>query len=132
MNIYFCGSMTGSQEKMDDYKKLIDSLENYGNVLNKFVGEKIVNSDAKYIYNRDVDNLKHANVLIADVTIISTGVGFELGYADNLNIKTLVIYDENKKLPSSLILGNSNFTIKSYKNLEEAKEIIANFMKNVK
>ena len=132
MKIYFCVSMTGSQEKMGDYKEIIDYLGSYGDVLNKFVGEKIVNSDAKYIYNRDVDNLKHADILIADVTVISTGVGFELGYADNLNIKTLVIYDETKKLPSSIILGNPNFTIRSYKNMAETKKVITDFIKKVK
>ena len=130
MNIYFCGSMTGSQEKMEDYKELINYLKNYGNVLNEFVGEKIVEDDADKIYLRDTSNLKKADVLIADVSIISTGVGFELGYADLLPIKSLVIYDNSIELPSALILGNPNFTVKSYNSIDEAKQIIKEFMTN--
>ncbi len=130
MNIYFCGSMTGSQEKKEDYKELITYLKNYGNVLNEFVGEKIVEDDANKIYLRDTSNLKKADVLIADVTIISTGVGFELGYADLLPINSLVIYDNSKELPSSLILGNPNFTVKGYNSIDEAKQIIKEFMTN--
>ena len=128
MNIYFCGSMTGSQEKMYDYKELIEYLKNYGTVLNEFVGEKIIDSDPNYIYKRDVNNLKQADIVVADVSIISTGVGFELGYADNLNIRTLLIYDINKNSPSSLVLGNPNFTKMPYRNIEEAKENIKKFM----
>lgn len=128
MNIYFCGSMTHSQVKMNDYKELIDYLEQYGNVLNKFVGEKIVDYNPSDIYKRDTSNLKNADILIADVSIVSTGVGFELGYADLLKIKTLVIYDEALPLPSSLIIGNNNFEVKSYKNLDEAKLIIKEFV----
>lgn len=128
MNIYFCGSMTGSQEKMTDYNELINYLDNYGNVLNKFVGEKIIDTAPERIYQRDTDNLKQADILIADVTIISTGVGYELGYADLCDIKTLIIYEENKPLPSSLILGNPKFIKKSYKSIEEAKQIIKDFI----
>lgn len=132
MNIYFSGSMTHSQEKIDDYKILIEYLENYGTVLNKFVGEKIINKNPIDIYNRDVENLKRADILVADVTVVSTGVGFELGYADNLKIKTLIIYDENKPLPSGLIIGNPNFLVKSYNTLEDAKNVIDKFINDLK
>lgn len=128
MNLYFCGSMTSSQEKMGDYKELIDSMENYGNVLNKFVGEKIVNDEPLDIYKRDTGNLRKAEKLVADVSVVSTGVGFELGYADLLNIPTLIIYDDNMPLPSALIIGNDKFQIKSYHNLDEAKDIIKEFL----
>lgn len=128
MNLYFCGSMTSSQEKMGDYKELIDSMENYGNVLNKFVGEKIVNEEPLDIYKRDTGNLRKAEKLVADVSVVSTGVGFELGYADLLNIPTLIIYDSNMPLPSALIIGNDKFQVKSYRNLDEAKAIIKEFL----
>lgn len=130
MKLYFCGSMTHSQEKMNDYKELITFMENYGSVLNKFVGEKIVDEKPIAIYNRDTGNLKQAEKLIADVSIVSTGVGFELGYADNLNIKTLIIYDKNLPTPSALILGNPNFQVEGYQTLEEAKKIIQKFLEN--
>ncbi|MEG0977414.1 MAG: nucleoside 2-deoxyribosyltransferase [Bacilli bacterium] len=128
MNIYFCGSMTQSQEKMLDYKELINYLSMYGNVLNKFVGEKKGNLDNNCIYERDINNLNLADVLIADVSIPSLGVGFELGVAESKKIKTLVIYDELRNLPSGLILGNPNFLVMSYKNLDEAKENIKKFL----
>lgn len=128
MNIYFCGSMTSSQVKMNDYKELIDYLDTYGNVLNKFVGEKIIDYAPNEVYNRDTNNLKKADLLVADVSIASTGVGFEVGYADLLNIKTLIIYDETLPKSSALILGNPSFVVRGYKNLEEAKLIIKEFV----
>ncbi len=131
MNIYFCGSMTHSQEKMEFYKELIDYLEQYGSVLNKFVGEKIVYKDNLDISKRDTSNLKNADILIADVSVLSLGVGFELGYADLLPIKTLIIYDDAYPTPSGLILGNPNFAIESYKTIDDAKKIVDEFCKEV-
>lgn len=129
MNIYFSGSMTNSQEKMDDYKELINFLENYGNVLNKFVGEKIINYEDEFVYERDTNNLRKTDILIADITIPSTGVGFELGYAEFLNIKTILIYDKNKLKPSSLVLGNPNFVKIEYNTIEEIKQEIVKIFK---
>ena len=133
MNIYFCGSMTHSQEKMTFYKDLITYLDNnYGNVLNKFVGEKIKPKDNLEIYKRDTGNLRKADLLIADISVVSLGVGFELGYAELLSINTLILYDENYPTPSGLILGNPNFEIHSYRTIDEAKNIIDNYLKKVK
>lgn len=126
MNIYFGGSMTGSQEKMNDYKKLIGVLKNYGTVLNPFVGEKMTQKEPLCVYNRDTENLQKTDILIADVSIPSTGVGFELGYADLLNIKTIIIYDKKYPLPSALILGNPKFIVNGYNTIEEAENIIKN------
>ena len=131
MNIYFCGSMTHSQEKVEFYNELINYIKKYGTVLNEFVGEKIVKIDNLDIYNRDTNNLKNADILIADVSVVSTGVGFELGYADLLDINSLIIYDENYPLPSGLILGNPKFKISSYKTIEDAKLIVDDFCKKM-
>ena len=62
MNIYFCGSMTHSQEKREFYKSLIEYLNSFGEVLNPFVGEKMVEKKAIDIYKRDTNNLKNADI----------------------------------------------------------------------
>ena len=42
MKLYFCGSMTGSREKQENYERIINYLKNYGTILNEFVADKIV------------------------------------------------------------------------------------------
>ena len=60
-------------------------------MLTEHVGRKNVekseegNSDT-YIFERDVSWLKSSDVMIADVTVPSLGVGYEIGFAETLNI----------------------------------------------
>lgn len=129
MKLYFCGSMTGSREKQENYEQIINYLKNYGTILNEFVADKIVKDyEPEVVFNRDYNNMNNADVCIADISIPSTGVGFELGVFHMLKTKTLVVYDENMPLPSSLPRGCNNFTIKSYKDINEEIEIIKNFL----
>ncbi len=131
MNIYFSGSMTSGQDKLQDYQEMIKTLEKYGVLLNKYVGEIIKDIKPSDSYKRDTTNLKKADALIADITIASTGVGFELGYADNLQIPTLILYDEAQKLPSASVRGNPHFSVHGYKTITEAQEIIKDFLEKI-
>ena len=132
MKIYFCGSMTGSREKQENYEQIIDYLKIFGTILNEFVADKVVKDyEPSVVFKRDYSNMNNADICIADISIPSTGVGFELGVMYSLNVKTLVLYDENMKLPSSLPRGADKFAVKSYKTIEEEKEIIKNFIENL-
>jgi len=129
MNIYFCGSMTLDHSKKKFYAKIINYLGNYGRVLNKFVGEDFVDISPNETFKRDTHNLDSADILIADISIASLGVGFELGYFSKLNKPILLIYDEEKLLPSSLVRGIPNAIVKSYNNFDEVKIVIDKFIK---
>ncbi len=133
MKFYFCGSMTFDRSKINDYKQMINKLKEYGTVLNEFVGEDIIDDKAPLDeYNQDVNNLDVADMLIADITVPSTGVGFEIGYYEKLNRPMLFLYEKNKPLPSSLIRGIPKASIKAYDDLAEALTIIEEFVKNAK
>ena len=64
MDIYFAGAIRGGREKVNDYQKIINKLEEIGNVLtthiaNKEIGDKGENNmTPKEIYDRDVVWLK--------------------------------------------------------------------------
>ena len=100
MKIYVSGSMYGGQQKINIYKKLIDKLEEYGEVLTK----QIADPDAikKEVFQKDEDiykdlenKLEKADIIIAEVSVPSIGVGYEIGYASKLNKKIIAIYDKN-------------------------------------
>jgi nucleoside 2-deoxyribosyltransferase len=133
MKIYFSGSMTFNHDKAKFYKMLIDLLNNYGKVLNEFVGdEKVINYDPKFIFERDTNNMANSDILIADISYPSLGVGFELGYYLQFNKPLLVLYDNNLPLPSASGLGLPNSTIYGYENELDAKMKVKKFMEEVK
>ena len=140
MNIYFAGSITGGREKQKDYFELIEYCKQYGNVLTEHIGTndtkmkdqpKLSDNEDENVYLKDTNWLNQSDIVIADITIPSTGVGYEIGYAEKLNIPILCLYDNNgtKKL-TSMIAGNKNIITKTYKNIEEAKEIIKEFIES--
>ncbi len=133
MKFYFCGSMTFDRSKLYDYQKMIAKLKEFGSVLNEFVGEeKMKDTLPLDEFNQDVANLKIADMLVADITVPSTGVGFEIGYFLRENKPMLLLYEQDKPLPSSLVRGIEKSLVLSYKDIDDALVKIAEFVRNAK
>ena len=82
--IYFAGSISGGREDVDVYPPLIDHLRRYGKVLTEHVGNKEMTQLGESIplaeiYRRDMEWLSESDVIVAEVTRVSLGVGYELG-----------------------------------------------------
>ena len=125
MNIYFSGSIYGGRQKLDAYKELIGALQNYGTVLNPEVADSEVIEKENGVLDEDIfnslkDRLDTANVVFAELTVPSLGVGYELGYADSNDIRIVGIYDKNV-IPkvSTMIRGNKNIEIIPYNDLRD-------------
>ena len=59
--------------------------------------------------------------MVADVTVPSLGVGYEIAYAESINIPILCLFNTNQKKPlSAMILGNQRLECFNYTNLNEA------------
>lgn len=137
MNIYFAGSIRGGRDDVKFYAEIIKYLRKYGNVLTEHIadenledtGEKKLTN--REIHDRDMDWLTQSDVIVAEVTAPSLGVGYEIRAAVDLKKKVLCLYrpHENKKL-SAMISGCSATMIKNYQQLNEAIEIIDNFFQN--
>lgn len=134
MRIYFAGSIRGGREDASIYSKIINHLKNYGDVLTEHIGNPNVTDSGeeineKFIHDRDLVWLKKADIVIAEITTPSLGVGYELGLATQNNKKILCLYRTKQgKKPSAMILGNSQIYSKEYETLEQAKQIIDNFL----
>jgi len=137
MKIYFAGSIRGGRDEEDNYMELIHHLATFGEVLTEHVGSKgidkseLINSD-QYIYQRDIDWLKKSDVMVADVTVPSLGVGYEIGFAEQLNIPILCLFNpKNKKSLSAMVSGNRKIINKEYQSINDAKLVLDNFFANL-
>lgn len=125
MKIYVSGSIYGGTQKIDTYKILIKELEKYGEVLDKQIADPNTIMKEKYQSDIDIfkdleDKLTSADIVFAEVTIPSLGVGYELGFADKIGKKIIAVYDENyTKKVSTMIRGNKRIKLIPYKNIEE-------------
>jgi nucleoside 2-deoxyribosyltransferase len=87
MKIYFAGSIRGGREDAELYLKIIEHLKTCGEVLTEHIGNKNLSQagedgpNDRYIHDRDMDWIREADVLVAEVTQTSLGVGYEIGRA---------------------------------------------------
>lgn len=136
MKIYFAGSIRGGRKDKKLYLKIIEILKNYGRVLTEHVGNKNLSSvgenlNEKEIYKRDMKWLDSSDVVIAEVTQPSLGVGYEIGRIEKIK-PVLCIYRESKnKRLSAMIAGNPNLILKKYKNLKDINNIFSDFFNNL-
>ena len=125
MRIYVSGSIYGGRQKIETYKVIINALEKYGEVLDK----QIIDDDVikKEEFQRDEDIftdleglLKSSDIVFAEVTVPSLGVGYELGFADKLGKKIIAVYDLNVvDKVSTMIRGNKRINLIGYHDISE-------------
>ena len=138
MKIYFAGSIRGGRGDSSLYLKIIEYLKNFGEVLTEHVGDNLITSrgentlDDTAIHDRDMDWLIEANIIIAEVTNPSLGVGYEIGRAIQYNKKIMCLYREleNTKL-SAMISGSDKVINIKYNNLEDLKLLIDKHIKKI-
>ena len=136
MKIYFSGSIYGGRQKLETYKKLVKELQNYGEVLNPQVADDNVlinekqNSDNQ-IFEDYEKELQECDLVFAEVTIPSLGVGYEIGYADSHNKPIIAIYDKTVvSKVTTMLRGNKRIKIIPYTNVEEIINNLEEILKN--
>jgi hypothetical protein len=72
------------------------------------------------IFHRDHSNIKDSDLIIADVSERSHGVGIEIGMSYCLGLKRILLIDENKSV-TKLAQGMPDTTIISYKDENDLK-----------
>lgn len=125
MKIYVSGSIYGGREKIETYKVIIEALEKYGEVFDKEIIDEDILEKEKFQSDEDIFKklegyLKNIDIVFAEVTVPSLGVGYELGFADQLGKKVIAIYDMNVvSKVSTMIRGNKRIKLIGYHNISE-------------
>jgi nucleoside 2-deoxyribosyltransferase len=120
MKIYFAGSIRGGRDDKDLYAAIIVLLKKYGTVVTEHVGDAQVtlggeNAPDREIHDRDIAWLRQCDVIVAEVTAPSLGVGYEIGRAVEWGKRIVCLYrpSPGKKL-SGMIAGAPGVVIHEY------------------
>lgn len=135
MNIYFACSITGGREFETVYQQMVAALTKDGHdIPTSHLAQSEVMGDERmltpqYVYERDVNWIRNCDVLIAEVSVPSHGVGYEIAFALSIGKPVLCVYQEGRKV-SKMITGNPDpaLCIQSYSQLEEALSQIKDFL----
>ncbi len=83
------------------------------------------------IFNKDTAYIDECECLVADVTIPSIGVGYEIAHAVSKGKTVLCIYLEGAKV-SAMVLGNRQVMPAMYRNMEELESIFSAYLLEIK
>ena len=136
MNIYFAGSIRGGRKDRNLYLEIIQYLKDYGDVLTEHIGDENIDSEGEdvndqYIHDRDMDWLMSSDVMVAEVTNPSLGVGYEIGRAVENDKKIICLFrtGERQKL-SAMIGGSKKLICIEYFDINDLKNKINQYFSN--
>ena len=117
MNVYFSCSVTGGRQDETVYQALVQMMLADGHQVptahlsdpGVMVLETQVSPDE--VYARDIAWLDGCDVVVAEVSTPSHGVGYEIAYALGLGKPVLCCYREGRRV-SKMITGNSSPSLK--------------------
>lgn len=127
--IYFAGSIRGGRIDAELYSRLIKHMQQTSIVLTEHIGNLNLNlmeqgrRDVE-IYEEDTAWIRESDVVIAECTCPSLGVGYELAYAEKTGIPCHIFYDMTKTQLSAMLRGNSYFVIHPYEKENEIYTIL--------
>lgn len=120
--IYFSGSISGGREDVGLYRVLIDALEREGHrvlagaVAAEHIGDGGEALDPGEIFARDLRWLDEADLVVAEVSTPSLGVGYEIGYARHARgIPVIALYRPGRtRRCSAMISGDPGVLFLQY------------------
>lgn len=125
MKVYFAGSIRGGREDAALYQEMITIIKEKHEVLTEHVGDldkSAFESGGKdaLIYESDMAMLRACDMVVAECTSVSCGVGYEIGYGDALGKVIHVFYNEDRVNLSAMLKGNKNLFLHPYKTADQA------------
>jgi nucleoside 2-deoxyribosyltransferase len=138
MKIYFAGSIRAGRENGPVYEAMITGLRSFGEVLTEHVGDTALTEAGddgpgdRAIHDRDMEWLKSCDLVVAEVTVSSLGVGYELGRAVTLGKPVLCLYRNISGRPlSAMIAGSPGIRTAAYSSMDEAERIMGAFFREI-
>ncbi|MEI6509846.1 MAG: nucleoside 2-deoxyribosyltransferase [bacterium] len=133
MKVYFALPVIAGRTGALSFLDLLESLEEKGHHvltghlfhLDALPAERQV--PRCQVFARDIGWLEESDVLIAEVTAPSTGVGYEVAHAISLGKQALCLAEAGVSV-SAMIEGNPTLTLVRYRDSDEAIEAVADWL----
>jgi 2'-deoxynucleoside 5'-phosphate N-hydrolase len=134
--IFLSGSIRGGRQLLETYRFMFDTLEEAGaEVLSWHVADPELEKaememTEEEIYARDMNLLVKSDALIAEVTVPSTGVGYEICRALLKGIPVLCLHRPDAAV-SAMVLGNPDrlLEVRAYPDKTSLKKNIITFIR---
>jgi 2'-deoxynucleoside 5'-phosphate N-hydrolase len=135
MMIYFCGAISGGRSELSAYQHIVGRLLSKGHtvpthhVANPDVLQEERALTPRQVYERDVAWIRESDLLIAEISTPSLGVGYEIGCGLQQGLPVLCLYRSGLEV-SKMITGNTaaNLQVRTYEDFEALDQHIDHFL----
>jgi hypothetical protein len=138
MDIYFGCSITGGRNEEDIYQVIVNQLLEDGHQVptahlsrpEVMELEQVV--DPREVFTRDIQWINNCQVMVAEVSTPSHGVGYEISHALSKNKPVLCLYRSGAQV-SKMITGNDHPLLRviEYQSLDELSLILRDFLAQI-
>ena len=128
--VYFAGSIRGGRTDAALYERMIGYIQKTDRVLTEHVGKPELSileqgrDRDSMIYEQDTAWLRECDLVIAECTCPSLGVGYELAYAEAHEKPVHIFYYRTKTQLSAMLTGDGYFHIHPYAAEEEIYPVL--------
>lgn len=134
MKIYFAGSIRGGREDRAIYAAIIDLLGRYGTILTEHIGaEKLSELGEEHledeaIFERDISLLEECDIIVAEVSTPSLGVGYEIGRMEGRKPILCLFRAQDGKRLSAMLAGNPHLRVIRYDTPGDLETVFGEFL----
>ena len=131
MKIYFAASIRGGREDEQLYRDLISAMQRFGTVLTEHIAHPRdieMGMTDREVYDRDMAWLVQSDVVVAEVTTPSLGVGYELAWAEHHGKPVLCLFRPSSGRRLSAMLAGPGVTVVEYETVDQALERVLGFI----
>jgi hypothetical protein len=133
--VYFACSIRGGRDDQAVYAEIVVGIKHHAIVLSELFADQNLTSaghealSEQEIWHRDLGWVKQADVVIAEVTNPSLGVGYEIAKAEEWGKPVLVLFrsSSGRKL-SAMIAGSPVVQLVEYETADELEPVIQAFL----
>ena len=127
MKAYITCPVSHTKERLDLLPEIKSVVKEKG--IDFFVFK--IGGNPAEIFNRDYKQLKSCDLIIAEVSETSHGVGMEIGMSYCLNLKRILLLEEGKHV-TKFAQGMPGTTIIEYKNIKDLKTKLSSVLDRLK
>ncbi len=130
--IYFAGSISGGRGDRALYTEIIALLRAHGTVLTEHIGAESLTGSGealadREIHDRDLEWLRSADFMVAEVSTPSLGVGYEIARATEWGLRVLCLHRPGAGRLSAMIAGCESLTMRTYAGIDDVRPLLADF-----
>ncbi|ADI74630.1 hypothetical protein Metev_1794 [Methanohalobium evestigatum Z-7303] len=138
MKVFFSGSIRGGRDMLPVYNHICNLLYNHGfrvmswHVVDSNLEDTESEMSEQEIFKRDAGLIDMSDLLIAEVSVPSIGVGYEICHAISKNVPVICLHKSGSNV-SSMVLGNTydKLIVAQYLNTDELNKIIQNSITSI-